>query len=258
MKKVCYNYAVPQAAQQQVTLQQLEMAVMKPHLAAMCRVTPQEISQCRLFWQGVITHERYRTLIRGLDADSIACANRVLARTRLVAMQQLKPGQNCAFLDIYTPEEQAELEVLRKEFHQQILPLEEGIFAWRHYLMPDPHLEASVLYYRLQLHLLRHHERFAGRDIIDAGANYGDSAALLSGETTGRVIAFEPVSRIYDLLCRTIKINGLHNVTLVRAALGAKTEKASIKVAGGGFNPQCRTRRLLCRRHRNRPGLHAR
>ncbi|MDR3516474.1 MAG: FkbM family methyltransferase [Azospirillaceae bacterium] len=60
-----------------------------------------------------------------------------------------------------------------------------------------------------------------GTDAIDIGANYGIytlTLAKLSGPD-GRVWAFEPTSRTADYLDRSLVVNGLANVELIRAAL---------------------------------------
>ena len=56
----------------------------------------------------------------------------------------------------------------------------------------------------------------------DVGANVGFYTLLLSRLVgpQGKVVAFEPVSRNYELLARHVEINRCANVQLVRAALG--------------------------------------
>ena len=56
----------------------------------------------------------------------------------------------------------------------------------------------------------------AGMVFWDVGAHIGEFSLLASGQVgaKGRVDAFEPNPQLSDLICRTIEINGLANVTL--------------------------------------------
>jgi FkbM family methyltransferase len=62
----------------------------------------------------------------------------------------------------------------------------------------------------------------AGDRFVDIGANFGWYTALAAGLVgpTGQVFAFEPSPVAANVLAHTIKENRLHNVTLVRAAVG--------------------------------------
>jgi FkbM family methyltransferase len=68
-------------------------------------------------------------------------------------------------------------------------------------------------------------DRVRNGTIIDAGAYVGDSAVMFS-EITERVIyAFEPISSNYQLLMKTIELNGLNNkIIAIEKGLGDKDE----------------------------------
>jgi len=69
-----------------------------------------------------------------------------------------------------------------------------------------------------------------GDIVLDVGANIGYFTlifAKLVGKN-GKVFAFEPDPKNFDLLSKNIKINGYKNVTLVRKALSDKTAKTNL------------------------------
>jgi FkbM family methyltransferase len=74
-----------------------------------------------------------------------------------------------------------------------------------------------------------------GMVFVDVGANdgyYSTFAATRVGKT-GRVIAVEPSSRERINLRRNLQRNGLQNVTIVPAALGAAAGEADLRLAEG-------------------------
>ena len=164
--------------------------------------------------------QRYRKLIRGLDPRSLSCVSRILGRMEHIAgLPDLPDGATCQ-LDIWTPAESAAIRRFHLEFGRQIIPLDHGVFAWRDYLLPVRRFEASVLYYRHQLGLLRHPERLRHKAVIDAGAFIGDSALVLRRCSSGPIFCFEPQIENFRLLQRTLELNGCRNIHPVNKALG--------------------------------------
>jgi FkbM family methyltransferase len=72
----------------------------------------------------------------------------------------------------------------------------------------------------------------AGATAFDVGANVGYHTMLLSGLTGegGQVHAFEPVPATADSLERTLRLNGLENVTVHRLAAGAASGTSEMQV----------------------------
>lgn len=68
-------------------------------------------------------------------------------------------------------------------------------------------------------------EKLRGRNIIDLGAGIGDSAAVLSKYTEGKIYSFEASATTYATLLETIRLNGLSAVTPVQKAVGRTNEK---------------------------------
>jgi FkbM family methyltransferase len=90
-------------------------------------------------------------------------------------------------------------------------------------------------------------------DIVHAGTYFGDFLPALSKALApgARLWAFEPSSENHACALRTIELNGLSNVTLMRAGLGDRAETGNLAIgkpgmAGGGA---CRIRR------REKPGV---
>jgi len=71
-----------------------------------------------------------------------------------------------------------------------------------------------------------------GDTVVDIGANIGCFSVLAAKRvgSTGRVIAVEPGEATYRQLCRNMELNGLTNVTPVRAAIGRHDGKARLHV----------------------------
>lgn len=79
-----------------------------------------------------------------------------------------------------------------------------------------------------------------GDGMIDAGANIGVftlQAARAVGET-GKVYAFEPMRKSFDMLARSVRANGFDNrCSLFNAGLGERAGKGSFHLSGHATNP---------------------
>ena len=108
-------------------------------------------------------------------------------------------------------------------------------------LMPGEQLSCALhvsgTYEPNTLCVLRQHLP-PGGVFIDAGAHAGvvSLAASRWVGPTGRVYAFEPSEREYRRLLDSLKLSRASNVTPVRAAVGAKSEKGSLMVADASFS----------------------
>jgi FkbM family methyltransferase len=95
------------------------------------------------------------------------------------------------------------------------------------YFRRDDPIGASLRMYgewaQLELDVLL---RFVGPGdtVVDVGANVGTHTTAFANAvgTGGRVIAFEPQPRVFELLERNVQANGYDNVSLYRFALGAE------------------------------------
>jgi FkbM family methyltransferase len=62
-----------------------------------------------------------------------------------------------------------------------------------------------------------------GREVVDVGANIGDSSIYFSIKGAKKVLAFEPLPSVYQVALENVKLNRLENViTLINAGVGSK------------------------------------
>ena len=168
--------------------------------------------------------EKFLRLTSGLDANSCETVIRILTRSKQVLAAKK------AWLDIFTQEEQKELRLLRDNFYSEILQISDDLFAWRNYLLPINHFEASVFWYRHGLPALRHPELAKGKAVIDAGGYIGDSVLVFQELEPSAVYTFEPVPEHFELLKRTLELNRIANAIPENIALGAGSGTATMRV----------------------------
>lgn len=165
-------------------------------------------------------------LISGLDVQSV--------ETVILSLQRLKLIRNSdgIIMALYSETEKQATRDLNEHFFSNIYQLSDDCFFYRGMMLPINQFEPCVFVDELMLPELAHVERFADKDIIDAGAFIGDSALVLSKYTTGNIYAFEPTPGNYDNLKKTIQLNNLTNVEPLPFALGAESGKTVISVSG--------------------------
>jgi FkbM family methyltransferase len=62
-----------------------------------------------------------------------------------------------------------------------------------------------------------------GREVVDVGANIGDSSIYFAIKGARKVLAFEPLPSVYQVALENVKLNRLENViTLINAGVGSK------------------------------------
>lgn len=71
-----------------------------------------------------------------------------------------------------------------------------------------------------------------GMTVVEAGANIGAHTVVFGQRVgpTGRVIAYEPQRLVFQLLCANVAINGLTNVVVKQAGLGAAAGTVAVPV----------------------------
>lgn len=76
-----------------------------------------------------------------------------------------------------------------------------------------------------------------GRDVVDIGANVGDSAVYFGFKAANRVYAFEPYPYSYNLAVKNVKANGLeHTVILLNEGCGKEISHITIKENYKNYN----------------------
>ncbi len=170
--------------------------------------------------------ERYKTLVSGLDEDSIKTVNRVLARIQKYAKYKQTWFET-------SDAEYKEIEKIRLIYSNGVeLSKKDGIYAFNEFVLASDVYCASSLYYDCFLREISDagRKKIYSNDIIDAGAFCGDSAIVLSKYTNKMVHAFEPANVNYKKLLKTLEINDARNVVPVRKGLGEKTEIGDLNI----------------------------
>ena len=165
---------------------------------------------------------RFLRLVDGLDEASVQTV--VLALNRLRKIRSTEER----FLPLYSDAELKEYRENQECLSQEIIRLSEDCWYYHGWMLPEADFEASVFSEGCGLRHLEHPERFADRDIIDAGAYIGDSALVFSPLTRARVWAFEPTTENHAKLLKTIDLNSLTNVVPCRMALGNEKGRAEM------------------------------
>lgn len=68
---------------------------------------------------------------------------------------------------------------------------------------------------------------------LDVGANIGNHALSIS-RYVDKMVAFEPITFVYDVLCKNIKANALTNIDVYNLALSASNEEKDILINMSG------------------------
>lgn len=172
--------------------------------------------------------EKFTKLTSGLSPENIEKIVRILKRQK----QYLNTDQKR--LDLFTREEQEELRRLNENFYSEILKLSDNMFAYKNYLLPANHFEASVFYYKHGIGQLKTSDTVKGKTIIDVGGYIGDSVLVLSELNPSKVYTFEAVPENYAMLKTTLKLNNIDNCIAEMVALGAEKGSQTIHLDGSG------------------------
>lgn len=170
--------------------------------------------------------QKLEKLLSGLDSQSVACVNRILARLNLTFFLKNKK------IHTLTKEEKHTLKRIKSEFYSHILTLKDCYF-YNGWFLPIKHFEVSVFWHKHSLYMIKNWDKIKQKNIIDVGGYIGDSTLILQDYTTQKIYSFEAVSENYDLMCKTLKLNHISNVVPIKKALGAGFEQIKIARYGG-------------------------
>jgi FkbM family methyltransferase len=103
------------------------------------------------------------------------------------------------------------------------------------YLMPEDHVQQHLFWYEYyEKPVEAGLKKFLKADsiFIDIGANVGYFSLYASRlAPQGKVIAFEPVSHLFEALQKNIEVNNITNIKAVQVAIGAANEERDIYIA---------------------------
>lgn len=156
--------------------------------------------------------QRYQNLMKGLSDNDKYTIFTIIKR--LTMLKNISRP-----VDIFTPEEK-KLLVKVEEFRKSILPLDDGTFCYKDYFLPVNNFEAGTFLYEYGLHLLEHKEKINGTTILDIGGFIGDSALVLNKLNPKNIYCFEPVKTNYEMMLKTIELNGTSNILPVNCGVG--------------------------------------
>lgn len=165
----------------------------------------------------------YNNLVSGLDKKSIDTVNRILTRFEQIDSGDSKPQ--------FTATELKNLDTLKRNF--KILKIDENCFVWQNYFLPINHFEASVFFYQNGITNIKNLSILKDKDIVDVGGFIGDSAIIFSNYTNKNVYSFEPSSKNFALMEKTIAMNKKNNIIPVKLGLGSKNQNAKIPLEVG-------------------------
>ncbi|MDY6894643.1 MAG: FkbM family methyltransferase [Thermotogota bacterium] len=170
--------------------------------------------------------EKYLKLISGLDPESAEIITRIILR------QHKYLNNDAKSLDLFTRAEQEQLRLLKEEFNDQILRIDDDLYAYKNYLLPIHHFESSVFYYKHGLAQVDTLDKVKGKAVVDVGGFIGDSVLVLSELQPKVIYTFEAVPENFALLQKTLRLNHLNNVIAENLALGAENSTTIIHVGG--------------------------
>ncbi|WML36760.1 FkbM family methyltransferase [Clostridium sp. OS1-26] len=161
-----------------------------------------------------------KRLKRNLDFESCKLIDLITERNFLILPEQKYTNLFLYdHMELYTEEEKA---FAKKEIDFEI---DKNIFK----SPEDVIIEPSVFYYHCGLKLMPPSitEYIKGKDIIDGGAYWGDSAVIFNLYGPKSIHCFEPYDKNFNKLKETIELNNLKNVIPCFMGLG-ETSKSSV------------------------------
>lgn len=162
---------------------------------------------------------KFLRLTKNLDKTSINTVVKILKR-------QEKILSNPGTLDLYTKEEKKELIKIKESYENHFLQISDNLFCYESFLLPENRFEVGVFYHKNGINEIENLEKIRNKEIIDVGAYIGDTAIVFSPYTVKNVFAFECISKNFENMEKTIKLNNCTNIIPVQLALGASKGEA--------------------------------
>ena len=168
--------------------------------------------------------QEVQNLCRGLSKENQIWLLRQIHRARY-AYQSGKDITNL------TEQESNERRKIYNEFYPNIFKIDEDLYAYDGFLVPQKIYGLEVFYHKHNLHILEPQTlaKMRGKDFIDVGASIGDSAIVFERDFSDKnIYSFEPTKQRYELMLHTLKLNNSSRVIPINKGLGA--QNSTIKI----------------------------
>ena len=165
--------------------------------------------------------ERYMSLIKNLDEDSVDTINQILIRLEKLFYS------SCNHLDIFTEFEKKKIMEIRTELHDKIFEIKKNVYAYKNYILPCNYYNIGTYSDKYGIDKLECLSKIKNGNILDLGAFVGDSALMFSKITSGEVYAVEAQKKNCEIIREVIALNNANNIKIFQSAVGDKEGSAT-------------------------------
>uniref|UniRef100_UPI003F4B67B8 FkbM family methyltransferase n=1 Tax=Brachyspira catarrhinii TaxID=2528966 RepID=UPI003F4B67B8 len=162
---------------------------------------------------------KYRKLIKGLDAESIDIVNSIVSNL-----------SNNRYENIYFTDYEIDTKLLlQKKHNNKIIRIDNGCYIYDDkYILDRNFFEVPNFYDKIGLDYIHNKDFIKDKAIIDAGGFIGDTALILSDYTNDKVYSFEPFLSNFNSMKKNIKLNNKNNIEPIYMALGDENKEIYI------------------------------
>lgn len=180
------------------------------------------------FLKNGLNEDDYLKLINNLDENSVKTIQKIIERIKILISSEEKK------IPLFDLDETMALKHVKHDFRKKIKQRPDGTYSYKDYILPINHFEISTLYYEYNIQEFSDLSDLKNRSIIDVGGYIGDSALVFRKYSDAPLYVFEPSSKNFELLLKTIKLNNLKNIIPENLALGDNNALVSIAENGSG------------------------
>jgi len=174
--------------------------------------------------------ERFQSLIRGLDQQSVETVVRIINRQK----QYLSSDEE--EMDLYTAKEKTDLEQLYDNFYALIIKLSSELYMYNGYYLTENRFEPSVFFYKYGTYKLHNLKKIEHGVFFDIGGYIGDSAMIFQEFHPKQIYSFEAIPQQCIKMKKNLKLNNIKNVIVENMALGDEVKEVEMEVSGSTSN----------------------
>lgn len=164
---------------------------------------------------------KYIEFTKNLDQNSLEIVSEMLSK-----LLNYKDINDPIYFEYY---QLKEINDIAYKHWSKVTKIDNQYYAYEKYIIPIRNFQEDIFFDKLGINNLKTKTNIQEKDIIDAGAWIGDSSIVLSYFTNKNVHAFEPISKNYDILLETIKLNKIDNIIPIKKALGDKNYNINVE-----------------------------